>query len=367
MAREGRKFRVVQIHPSLRCNLACRYCYSLSSPLRKQVLPLETVLRLIDDLPGLGFDAVSVSGGEPLIWPSLGHALAAAREAGLVTALTTNLMPLTSERLAILRVHLNFCAVSLDGIPASHDIIRGRRGAFSIMQSRLGDLRAAGIPFGFIFTLTETNLDELGWVARFAVEQGANLLQVQPLEEAGRAAWEMAGARPRDQITNAAYLACLRLQQALGDRLPVQLDVAHRGALSREPWQAYGGVADTDSALPLADIIDTLVIEADGTVSPVQHGFDRATHWATCLRRRSRYSRRDGARAAVLPGCAPDARRRWQRLWPSRTTCPLSTGTKRSPPPDREPAFHYERYYPYHYHGRALLRLSRNVACQAWV
>src|SRR5436305_6939392 len=144
MACEGRKFRVVQIHPSLRCNLACRHCYSLSSPLRKEALPLETVLTLIDDLPGLGFDAVSVSGGEPLIWPGLGPALAAARGAGLVTALTTNLMPLTSERLAILRVHLNFCAVSLDGRPATHDILRGRRGAFSITQSRLRHLREAG-------------------------------------------------------------------------------------------------------------------------------------------------------------------------------------------------------------------------------
>jgi hypothetical protein len=50
----------------------------------------------------------------------------------------------------------------------------------------------------------------------------------------------------------------------------------NRGALSREPWRAFVCVADTNSALPLADIIDTLVIEADGTVSPVQHGFDRA-------------------------------------------------------------------------------------------
>jgi MoaA/NifB/PqqE/SkfB family radical SAM enzyme len=237
---------------------------------------LETVLRLIDDLPGLGFDAISVSGGEPLMWPGLGRALAAARKAGLVTALTTNLMPLTSERLAILKVHLNFCAVSLDGVPGSHDSIRGRQGAFSIMQARLADLRASGIPFGFIFTLTETNIDELTWVARFAVEQGASLLQVHPLEEAGRAAIEMAGAGPRDLITNAAYLAWLRLQEALGDQLPVQLDLAHRVALSREPWRALGGVVDSDAALPLADIIDTLVIEVDGTVSPVQHGFDRA-------------------------------------------------------------------------------------------
>ncbi len=276
MTCEGRSFRVVQIHPSLRCNLACRHCYSLSGPRQEDTLPLETILQLIADLPGLGFDAVSLSGGEPLMWQGLGPALGAAREAGLVTALTTNLMPLTRERLAILRAHLDFCAISLDGLPASHDAIRGQRGAFAVMQSRLADLRAAGLRFGFIFTLTETNIDELAWVARFALEQGASLLQVHPLEEAGRAATEMAGARPRELIANAAYLACLRLQEALGDCLPVQLDLAHRGALSREPWRAFGGVADTDPALPLAEVIDTLVIEADGTVSPVQHGFDRA-------------------------------------------------------------------------------------------
>jgi len=267
----------VQIHPSLRCNLACRHCYSLSGPQRHDTLPLPVVLRAIADLPSLGYGAISLSGGEPLMWPGLGAALAAAQQAGMFTALTTNLMPLTAERLAILRAHLHLCAISLDGVPASHDAIRGRRGAFAVMQARLLDLRASGIPFGFIFTLTETNIEELSWVARFALEQGASLLQVHPLEEAGRAAIEMAGARPRDLIANAAYLACLRLQEALGDRLPVQLDLAHRGTLSRQPWRAFGGVADSGPALPLADVVDTLVIEADGTVSPIQHGFDR-TH-----------------------------------------------------------------------------------------
>jgi Fe-coproporphyrin III synthase len=267
---------VVQIHPSLRCNLACRHCYSVSGPGRVEALALEIVLRAIADLPGLGYGAISLSGGEPLMWPGLGPALAAARRSGLFAALTTNLMPLTQERLAILRAHLNLCAVSLDGVPASHDAIRGKRGAFAVMQARLAELRESGIPFGFIFTLTQTNIGELAWVARFALDQGASLLQVHPLEETGRAATDMAGARPRDLIANAAYLACMRLREALGDRMPVHLDLAHRGTLAREPWRAYGGVADSDPALPLAELVDTLVIETNGTVSPMQHGFDRA-------------------------------------------------------------------------------------------
>jgi hypothetical protein len=114
----------------------------------------------------------------------------------------------------------------------------------------------------------------------------------------------------RDLIANAAYLACLRLQEALGDRLPVQLDLAHRGALSREPWRAFGGVADTGSALPLADVIDTLVIEADGTVSPVQHGFDR-TH----------------ALGNLIEAPLPVLASRWRARRPGAAACPMRGGS----------------------------------------
>jgi MoaA/NifB/PqqE/SkfB family radical SAM enzyme len=68
--------------------------------------------------------------------------------------------------------------------------------AFSTMAARLEGVRRSGIPFGFIFTLTQFNLHELEWVAGFALQQGARLLQIHPLEEAGRAAERLAGARP---------------------------------------------------------------------------------------------------------------------------------------------------------------------------
>jgi MoaA/NifB/PqqE/SkfB family radical SAM enzyme len=45
--------------------------------------------------------------------------------------------------------------------------------AFAQMASRLKGLRSSGIPFGFIFTLTQQNVHELQWVADFAAEQGA--------------------------------------------------------------------------------------------------------------------------------------------------------------------------------------------------
>jgi MoaA/NifB/PqqE/SkfB family radical SAM enzyme len=266
---------VVQIHPTLRCNLACLHCYSNSSPSHRATLALPLVLGAIADAAAEGYTAISISGGEPLIWPGLTQALHHARSLGLVTALTTNLMPLTPRRLADIAPVLDLMAISLDGNPDSHDRMRGRRGAFATMAARLPGLRASGIAFGFIFTLTERNLHELAWVADFAIEQGARLLQVHPLEEAGRAAETLHGAQPGNVIANAAYLACMRLQDQLGDMLAVQLDLAHRDVLRAEPWRGYAVEPPLTQPGNLSDRVGALVIEPDGSVVPVQYGFSR--------------------------------------------------------------------------------------------
>ena len=272
----ARRHRVMQIHPTLRCNLACLHCYSNSGPNHRETLALPLVLGAITCAAAEGYTAISVSGGEPLIWPGLTHALNHARSLGLVTALTTNLMPLTPRRVAGIAPVLDLIAISLDGNPESHDQMRGRQGAFAAMAARLPIVRASGVAFGFIFTLTERNLHELAWVADFAVEQGARLLQVHPLEEAGRATETLLGAQPGSLISNAAYLACMRLQDQLGDTLPVQLDLAHRDVLRAEPWRGYAVEPPSAQSTTLSDRVGALVIEPDGAVVPVQYGFSRA-------------------------------------------------------------------------------------------
>jgi MoaA/NifB/PqqE/SkfB family radical SAM enzyme len=267
---------VIQLHPTLRCNLACLHCYSNSGPGHRATLPLPLLVGAIADAAAEGYTAISVSGGEPLIWPGLAALLRQARALGLVTALTTNLMPLTPRRLGDIAPWLDLMAISLDGKPDSHDRMRGRAGAFAAMASRLPGLRASGVAFGFIFTLTELNLHELAWVADFALEQGARLLQVHPLEDAGRATETLHGVQPGTLIANAAYLACMRLQDQLGDALPVQLDLAHRDVLRAEPWRGYAVEAPAAAPADLSDRVGALVIEPDGAVVPVQYGFPRA-------------------------------------------------------------------------------------------
>lgn len=265
----------IQLHPTRHCNLRCLHCYSASGPEMRGALPPALLVAALRDARLEGYGRLAVSGGEPLLYQGLAEVLRGARALGMLTSLTTNGIPISARRLAGLAGLLDLVAVSLDGRPATHDGLRGA-GSFAAMAKRLPLLRAAGIPFGFIVTLTRESLDDLAWVADFAMESGAALLQIHPLEETGRATTETAGRAPDEIITNAAYLAYMRLQDRLGDRIVLQLDLTHRALVRAEPWRVYAEPEDTAADRPLAALVDTLAVEPDATVVPLQYGFPRA-------------------------------------------------------------------------------------------
>ena len=263
--------RILQIHPTLRCNLRCLHCYSSSGPEERTELPVDLLGDAIAAARTEGYTVVSVSGGEPLMYKPLAELLDHAHACGALTTVTTNGMLLTKRHLGELAGRLDLLAISLDGPPASHNRMRSSEHAFSQMESRLEDLRASGIPFGFIFTLTQRNVHELDWVARFAAEQGARLLQIHPLEEVGRARRLLAGDRPDELESAYAFLEAARLRELYAERLTVQLDLVHGDLLRAAPERAYAD--DVDSDAPLAELVSPLVIEASGLVVPLQFGF----------------------------------------------------------------------------------------------
>jgi MoaA/NifB/PqqE/SkfB family radical SAM enzyme len=275
----GDDYRVLQIHPTLRCNLKCPHCYSSSSPEEDGELSLDLLRQSLSDAFAEGYNALGVSGGEPLMFHSLYGVLGHARALGMATTITTNGMLLDKRRLEELHQLVDLIAISLDGVEESHNRMRGNPRAFELMKRRLDDVRQAGVKFGFIFTLTMHNLHELEQVASFAVEQGASLLQVHPLEEVGRAQTLLANSSPDDLELAYAFLECARIKKIYSGKLQLQFDVADRELVRDYPCKVYAG--DTEEAgdlseLPLADLVSTLIVENDGFVVPIQYGFSRA-------------------------------------------------------------------------------------------
>lgn len=275
-------YRVIQIHPLLKCNLRCLHCYSTSGPNQLPTLSLERLCFALNFLHSEGYNGVGISGGEPLLYPELPNLLRHIHKLGMLATVTTNAMLVDDRRAEMLREGADLVAISVDGQPETHNRIRGHPQAFKRMTEGVARLKQMGVPFGFIFTLTLHNLHELSWLAEFAVAQGAALLQVHPLEEVGRASRQLSGCAPDALELARAFVEVARLQERHTGRLTIQYDVADLDLLCAKPERgyaakpcvAYGKAATT--AAPLADLIAPIIIEADGAIVPLQYNFSRA-------------------------------------------------------------------------------------------
>ena len=321
----GDAVRVIQLHPSLRCNLRCAHCYSSSSPDSGRSLPVETIEHFLTEAAEEDFNAIGISGGEPLLYQPLARLLKSARALGYRATVTTNGLPLNARRIGAIAPYVSLIAISLDGARASHDRMRGLAGAFDRMRTRLPLLRAAGVPFGFIFTLTLHNLHELAEVADFAAEEGAGLLQVHPLESAGRAV-ESALDPPDDLELSYAFLEVARLQRLHRDKLVLQYDVSDRPLVAREPCRAFlipHVEPDLAAAIPLAHLLNSLVLQEDGWIVPLQHGFSRRF----AVGRLGEGSFRQSAahwKRNILPQFLSLARRTWDAVGPAPDHLPFT-------------------------------------------
>ena len=273
------QYPTLQVHPGRRCNLQCLHCYSDSGPAVSEQLEIELLQEAVADAASIGYRVMSVSGGEPLLYPALGQLLRAAHATGLVTTVTTNAMLLDQRQLDVLQADCDLVAISLDGIPESHNFMRNSSRSFDDMCARLPALRASGIPFGFIFTLTFHNVHELDWVARFAFEQGASLLQLHPLEPIGRATCRLDESYPDGEENAAALCEAGRIRELYEGDLDVQIDLATVPAMLEHPTRVFVRDATLCGAQTVADVIAPLVIETSGLVSPIQYGFPRAWSW----------------------------------------------------------------------------------------
>ena len=63
--------RIIHLHPTRLCNLACLHCYSESDPQQTAALDPAVVGDALEVLRAEGYAHVSLSGGEPLVYRPL--------------------------------------------------------------------------------------------------------------------------------------------------------------------------------------------------------------------------------------------------------------------------------------------------------
>ena len=106
---------MAQIVPMRRCNLACAYCNEYDD--YSDPVPIDEMLRRIDDLGRLGTSVITISGGEPLLHPELDQIIARIRKTGAIAGMITNGYLLMPERIKRLNeAGLDHMQISIDNI-----------------------------------------------------------------------------------------------------------------------------------------------------------------------------------------------------------------------------------------------------------
>lgn len=265
--------RIIHLHPTRLCNLACLHCYSESGPSRRTALDPSVVTEALEVLRGEGYEVVSLSGGEPLVYDGLGTVVRSAKEVGFRVTMITNGL-LVGERNASILSELDGIAISFDGLAETHDAIRARAGAFDRACAALRQLSAEGRPVAAAISVTREAIPELPDLAYHLVAQGARALQIRPVARAGRATSMSPEALGDANDRARLFLVTVALAQELEPDVRVHCDLVPAQGLWHER-EAYDGLMEGGvAALPLAELVNPLVITAEGRLKPIAYDFD---------------------------------------------------------------------------------------------
>ncbi|MBN1669945.1 MAG: radical SAM protein [Kiritimatiellae bacterium] len=154
-----------------RCNLRCRHCYGDYGAAQKAELPLDLLLRTVDELQAMGTRRITLEGGEPLVRPDIVRLVDHIRSRRIEIALCTNgiLLPGLLDELA---GKIDLFVLSLDGSEPYNDWLRGK-GAYRKTLAALEALRERGIRPLIFSCLIDRNMDDIDAVVRVAREVGA--------------------------------------------------------------------------------------------------------------------------------------------------------------------------------------------------
>jgi len=146
-----------------RCNLRCIHCYSQSHDVDyPDELTTAEGKAIIDDLAEYGSPVLLFSGGEPLMREDILELIGHARARGMRAVLSTNGTLITRELAKKLKdLDLSYVGISLDGLQKTHDMFRGKKGAFDEAIQGLRNCKEAGIKVGLRFTMNKKNVEDI--------------------------------------------------------------------------------------------------------------------------------------------------------------------------------------------------------------
>ncbi len=159
----------VQLMPTERCNLGCRYCYAQFGARVRSDFPLSPLLKVIDGLARLGCRNIMVAGGEPTLYSEIGTVVNRIADHKIRCSVNTNGVNVPSRIEELARADM--LSISLDGPPEINDWYRGR-GTYDQVIAAIRAARSRNIRVQLQFTLTRDLKKAFEHVNRIAEKSG---------------------------------------------------------------------------------------------------------------------------------------------------------------------------------------------------
>lgn len=174
---------------TLACDLACVHCGSRAGKARPNELTTEEALRVVTELAAMGTKEVTLIGGEAYLHEGWLDVAAAVHRAGMKIGIVTGGQGMDATRAAQAKAAgVSTVSVSIDGLEATHDFVRNKKGAYAAGLRALENARSAGIRICANTQITSRALREIEPMFDRLMDAGIDAWQVSMTVPMGRAA-----------------------------------------------------------------------------------------------------------------------------------------------------------------------------------
>lgn len=174
---------------TLKCNLACQHCGSRAGHTRTHELTTAEALNLVQQLADVGIQEVTLIGGEAFLRPDWLEIAQAITKAGMICGMTTGGFGISLETAQKMKeAGIQVVSVSVDGLEATHDYLRGKQGSWQWAFKTMNHLKQAGIPFGCNTQINRLSAPEFPLIYEKIRDAGVFAWQIQLTVPMGNAA-----------------------------------------------------------------------------------------------------------------------------------------------------------------------------------
>ena len=247
---------------TLRCDLKCRHCGSdCKMKSESRDMPKEDFLRVLDGIaektdPHKVF--VIVSGGEPLMRRDIEECGRAIYEKGFPWGMVTNALHLTPQRWqGLQRAGIHTMAISLDGLEADHNWMRGNDESFRMVSQAIDMLVATeGFVFDIVTCVNRRNYSHLDDIKEFLIAKGVKRWRLFTVFPVGRAVLD-----PDMRLTNEEFRGVFDYIRKVREEGRIRADYGCEGFLGNYEGEVRNRLFSCQAGITVGSVM------ADGAIA----------------------------------------------------------------------------------------------------